>query len=358
LLRAKIAGSKIMTKRTIKIEKDARALPRFTEWWSPLNNMFWNKPEHWPVDTPDYIFLARAFNQIGKAMFGEYWLGHEHLAKADLNNDPGLIARRAAAMEEIARRLRDGDLVAGTRPIEGGTITDAPRAWWNTEANRITTRFINCEINPKHPFSGPALSAINSWIFIKRSTLDDLRGPRKIDVAGNRGHVWGEQHRIKTRTKRNHWRVNSGPLTISGNYSRSPYIKSPKTGVMTVPPGCASLAFGPTDDAPMGMTIVEKIMARASGAERVKPGDLIVVSVDTVVLYDGNFFPAYWRDLASVKNSDGIVVVFDHRVPAPDRTCAKAHDVGRKFVEKFGIKRFHLLHSATPGDLHRPGLEP
>ena len=48
------------------------------------------------------------------------------------------------------------------------------------------------------------------------------RGPRKIAVAGNRGHVWGEQHRIKTRTKRNHWRVNSGPLTISGNYSRSP----------------------------------------------------------------------------------------------------------------------------------------
>jgi hypothetical protein len=50
-----------------------------------------------------------------------------------------------------------------------------------------------------------------------------LWGPRKIAVAGNRGHVWGEQHRIKTRTKRNHWRVNSGPLTISGNYSRSPY---------------------------------------------------------------------------------------------------------------------------------------
>lgn len=91
----------------------------------------------------------------------------------------------------------------------------------------------------------------------------------------------------------------------------------------------------------MGMTIVERIMARASGAERIKPGDLVVVGVDTVVLYDGNFFPAYWRDLVSVKNPDGIVVVFDHRVPAPDRTCAKAHDVGRKFVEKFGIKRFH-----------------
>ena len=91
----------------------------------------------------------------------------------------------------------------------------------------------------------------------------------------------------------------------------------------------------------MPMTIVEKILARASGAEKVKPGDLVVVGVDTVVLYDGNFFPAYWRDLKKVKNPESIVVVFDHRVPAPDRTCAEAHDVGRDFVEQFGIKRFH-----------------
>jgi 3-isopropylmalate/(R)-2-methylmalate dehydratase large subunit len=91
----------------------------------------------------------------------------------------------------------------------------------------------------------------------------------------------------------------------------------------------------------MGMTIVEKILARASGAAQVKPGDLVVVGVDTVVLYDGNFFPAYWRDPISVKNPDGVVVVFDHRVPAPDRACATAHEVGRRFVERFGIKRFH-----------------
>jgi uncharacterized membrane protein len=48
-----------------------------------------------------------------------------------------------------------------------------------------------------------------------------LRGPRIIAVAGNRGHLWGEQHRIETRTKPNHSRVNSGRLTIGGNYSRS-----------------------------------------------------------------------------------------------------------------------------------------
>src|ERR1035437_1435840 len=52
----------------------------------------------------------------------------------------------------------------------------------------------------------------------------NLWGPRKIAVAGNRGHLWGEQHRIETRTKRNHSQVNSGRLTIGGNFSRSPYV--------------------------------------------------------------------------------------------------------------------------------------
>lgn len=56
------------------------------------------------------------------------------------------------------------------------------------------------------------------------------------------------------------------------------------------------------------------ILARASGATQVKPGDLVVVSVDTIVLNDGNFFPAYWRDTNKVKNPNSVVVVFDHRV--------------------------------------------
>src|ERR1035437_10898826 len=163
-----------MTKRTIKIEKDARALPRFTEWWSPLNNMFWNKPEHWPVDTPDYIFLARAFNQIGKAMFGDYWIDHEHLAKDDWNSDPGPIARRAAVLKETTTRLQSSDLVAGIRPLPGGEISEAPNSWWNTELARMAKRFIYCEIDPQNPFGGPVSSPNNSWIFITRSSLSEL----------------------------------------------------------------------------------------------------------------------------------------------------------------------------------------
>ena len=59
----------------------------------------------------------------------------------------------------------------------------------------------------------------------------------------------------------------------------------------------------------MGMTIVEKILARATRTEKVVPGDLVIPEVDTVVLYDGNFFPAYWRDIKKIPDPEKVVVV-------------------------------------------------
>jgi 3-isopropylmalate/(R)-2-methylmalate dehydratase large subunit len=91
----------------------------------------------------------------------------------------------------------------------------------------------------------------------------------------------------------------------------------------------------------MGMTIVEKILARAGGVPRVAPGEFIVVNVDTVVLIDNNFAPLYWRDVLKVADPGKIVVAYDHRVPPPDKASAQAQVVGRAFVERFGIKRFH-----------------
>ena len=91
----------------------------------------------------------------------------------------------------------------------------------------------------------------------------------------------------------------------------------------------------------MGMTITEKILSRASGRPKVVPGDLVTVDVDTVVVIDTNLYPSLWRQVFKIRNPEKIVVIFDHRVPAPDRTVAKMHMQGRALVEKFGIKRFH-----------------
>jgi len=91
----------------------------------------------------------------------------------------------------------------------------------------------------------------------------------------------------------------------------------------------------------MGMTIIEKILARASGAKKVSPGDLVVVDVDTAVFIDNAFLPASWREVLKVADPGKIVVIFDHRAPASDRVSALSHVTGRAFVKRVGIERFH-----------------
>lgn len=91
----------------------------------------------------------------------------------------------------------------------------------------------------------------------------------------------------------------------------------------------------------MGMTIAEKILAAKSGQQAVRPGDVVTVEVDTVILFDNNFMPNNWRDIQKVRDTGRIVVVFDHRVPAPTQQAAAGQRTGREFVRRFGIKRFH-----------------
>jgi 3-isopropylmalate/(R)-2-methylmalate dehydratase large subunit len=90
----------------------------------------------------------------------------------------------------------------------------------------------------------------------------------------------------------------------------------------------------------MGMTIVEKILSKASGADRLAAGDFAVVNLDTIVITD-LFFKPTSRQMLRVHDPEKIVVVFDHNVPASDRTTAATQVYGRQFVERFGIKRFH-----------------
>jgi len=91
----------------------------------------------------------------------------------------------------------------------------------------------------------------------------------------------------------------------------------------------------------MGMTIAEKILAQKGARDGVRPGDIVTVEVDTVILFDNNFMPANWRDILKVRDPKRIVVVLDHRVPAPNQMAAAAHVTARKFAAKFGIERLH-----------------
>jgi 3-isopropylmalate/(R)-2-methylmalate dehydratase large subunit len=89
----------------------------------------------------------------------------------------------------------------------------------------------------------------------------------------------------------------------------------------------------------MGMTIVEKILARASGVDRVEVGDIVVCEVDMTVLIDLQF-AMLWRSPTRVADPDRLAVIMDHAVPAPSVADADGGVRARGFVEEFGVERF------------------
>ena len=76
----------------------------------------------------------------------------------------------------------------------------------------------------------------------------------------------------------------------------------------------------------MRMTIIEKILARASGRDRVSAGDTVVRQVDMNVLIDLMF--TSWPDVARI--ADRTAIILDHSVPAPTLTDANATAVARR----------------------------
>ena len=117
----------------------------------------------------------------------------------------------------------------------------------------------------------------------------------------------------------------------------------------------------------MGMTMAEKILARASGRERVSPGEFVTANLDLVMSNDAQF-PASCQALADIGlervfDPDKIVVVVDHWVPAMSIAVAETHKKIREQVKELGIRHFYdagagIEHNlvpekghALPGDL-------
>jgi 3-isopropylmalate/(R)-2-methylmalate dehydratase large subunit len=87
------------------------------------------------------------------------------------------------------------------------------------------------------------------------------------------------------------------------------------------------------------MTIIEKILARGSGIERVEAGDVVVCDVDMTVLIDLQF-ATMWAEPTRIADPDRLAVVMDHAVPAPSVNDADGGVRARAFVRRFGIERF------------------
>jgi len=114
----------------------------------------------------------------------------------------------------------------------------------------------------------------------------------------------------------------------------------------------------------MHSTISEKILARASGRERVAPGDIVDARVDVALSHESaRLAIKAFREIGVKKVWDRkrLVLLFDHRVPAECEETAVAHGMIREFVKEQKIPNFYDLnegvcHQVLPEKGHaRPG---
>src|SRR5213594_915392 len=92
------------------------------------------------------------------------------------------------------------------------------------------------------------------------------------------------------------------------------------------------------------LTMSEKILAKASGNESVRPGQIVDGSVDLLYMHEMlamALIPFGEIGTAKVWDPTKIVVTLDHWVPPPTPEIAKMHQTIRDFCKKQGIKRFH-----------------
>jgi 3-isopropylmalate/(R)-2-methylmalate dehydratase large subunit len=111
----------------------------------------------------------------------------------------------------------------------------------------------------------------------------------------------------------------------------------------------------------MGMTVSEKILARAAGLPRVRAGDVVEPRVDLAMSHENaalvinqfleihagtSITPRVW-DPAKV------AIIFDHRVPAESPKTATNQKKVRAFVAAHRIARFHDIRGDRGGICHQ-----
>ena len=117
------------------------------------------------------------------------------------------------------------------------------------------------------------------------------------------------------------------------------------------------IAVPPTGTAKRPMTAVEKLLARASGNDFVRPGDVVFMKVDLAMSHDAvigpvamQFYDSFGRD-TKIWDREKLVLVADHFIQVNDiRNDAKApilHTQMRDFAEEQGCR---LLDVTAPGE--------
>jgi 3-isopropylmalate/(R)-2-methylmalate dehydratase large subunit len=111
----------------------------------------------------------------------------------------------------------------------------------------------------------------------------------------------------------------------------------------------------------MGMTVVQKILARASGVSRVSVGDVVEPRVDLAMSHENaalvinQFLEIYEGTGRAPRLWDParVAIVLDHRVPAESPKTATNQKRVRDFVTAYRIQRFHDIRGDVGGICHQ-----
>lgn len=111
----------------------------------------------------------------------------------------------------------------------------------------------------------------------------------------------------------------------------------------------------------MGMTVAEKILARAAGRPAVAAGDVVEPKVDLAMSHENaalvvNQFLEVFAGtglLPTVWDPSRVAIIFDHRVPAESPKTATNQKKIREFVAANGIAKFHDIRGDTGGICHQ-----
>lgn len=111
----------------------------------------------------------------------------------------------------------------------------------------------------------------------------------------------------------------------------------------------------------MGMTVAEKILARASGRASVRAGDVVEPRVDLAMSHENaalviNQFLQVFEGTSLdpvVWDPSRVAIIFDHRVPAESPKTASNQKKVRAFVARHAIQKFHDIRGDVGGICHQ-----
>jgi 3-isopropylmalate/(R)-2-methylmalate dehydratase large subunit len=105
----------------------------------------------------------------------------------------------------------------------------------------------------------------------------------------------------------------------------------------------------------MGMTMTQKILAKACGMESVKVGEIHEINVDLVMVTDVMFplVPDILEKMQCEKpySPEDVLVVIDHYAPAPNISSANQNKYTREYAKKYGfnvIENQGVCHTILP----------